>query len=229
MGIKENFSFVRERAAQAAVASHRNAEDVKIIAVSKTFPASAVQEAINAGVKVFGENRVQEAKEKIPQLTGNMSFHLIGHLQSNKAKQAVALFDVIHSVDTLHIAETINSEAKKLGKTQKILVQINSSGEQTKSGAGFEDAVTLAGRCMDMSNIDLLGFMTIGPLSEDAAAIGAAFAKTKQTLDTTNARYGTSLRELSMGMSGDFETAIKEGATMIRVGSLIFGRRNYDV
>jgi len=200
---------------------------VRIIAISKTFPYEAVQNAIDAGIFLFGENKVQEAKNKIPNLTGNFVFHMVGHLQSNKAKDAVALFDLIHSIDSQSTAERINAEAQKIDKVQKILIQVNAIGEITKSGTEPDEAIRLAEKCLAMKNIELLGFMNIGPLSDDTALIRKSFIKTREILERTNNLLKTSMRELSMGMSGDFEIAIEEGATMVRVGSLIFGERNY--
>ncbi len=227
MSISENFNAVRNRASEAAMRVHRNPSDITVLSVSKTFPAEYVQEAVDSGIRLFGENRVQEAKEKIPALTGDFAFHMIGHLQSNKAKDAVSLFDVIHSIDSLSTLEKVDQEAFRLGKVQKILIQINSSGEETKSGTDFQNASELAGRALDLKNISLLGFMTIGPLNGTPESIRTSFRRTRETLEKTNLKYGISLKELSMGMSGDFETAVEEGATIIRVGSLIFGGRNY--
>lgn len=228
MSIGNNFLSVQNRAAAAARNAGRAPEEVTVISVSKTFPYDAVQEAVDSGIRLFGENKVQEAREKIPMLKGDFVFHMIGHLQTNKAREAVALFDVIHSIDSLHIAEKVNAEAARIQKTQKILIQLNASGEDSKSGADFTEALKIAERCLGMNNISLLGFMTIGPLYGSEADIRRAFAKTREALEQANGRLGTAMKELSMGMSGDFEAAISEGATMIRVGSLIFGRRNYQ-
>lgn len=227
MNIRNNYNSILDLSAAAAQRSGRGMESVKIIAVSKTVPHEVVQEAVDAGMFLFGESKIQEAKNKIPRLTGDFSFHLIGHLQSNKAKDAVALFDVIQSIDSYNIAKKVDSEAGKIGKVQKILIQANVSGEKTKSGTDIDEALNLAEACLALNNVALLGFMTIGPLSEDTMLIRKCFADTRNILEKTNARLGTSMTELSMGMSGDFEAAIEEGATMIRIGSLIFGNRNY--
>ena len=227
MNIRDNYNFIENRVAGAALRSGRKPESVRIIAVSKTFPYETVQNAIDAGIFLFGENKVQEAKSKIPGLSGNFTFHMVGHLQSNKAKDAVNLFDLIHSIDSLSTAERVNAEARKIGKIQKILIQVNALGEITKSGAEPDEAIRLAEKCLTMENTELLGFMNIGPFSDDTALIRKSFAKTREILEKTNNLLKTSMKELSMGMSEDFETAIEEGATMVRVGSLIFGNRSY--
>ena len=227
MDIKDNYNFIKTKADAAALRSGRKPESVRIVAVSKTFSYEIVQDAIDAGIFLFGENKVQEAKSKIPNLSGNFVFHMIGHLQSNKAKDAVNLFDLIHSIDSQNTAERINAEAKKIDKIQKILIQVNILEETTKSGTKPDDAIRLAEKCLTMENIELLGFMNIGPLSDDMNLIRSSFAKTREILYKANNLLKTSMKELSMGMSGDFEAAIEEGATMVRVGSLIFGGRNY--
>ena len=227
MNIRDNYKFIEDRVAEAALRSGRKPESVRIIAVSKTFPYEVVQNAVDAGVFLFGENKVQEAKSKIPNLSGNFVFHMIGHLQSNKARDAVALFDLIHSIDSSSTAERVNIEAQKIGKTQKILIQVNTLGETTKNGAESDEAIRLAEKCLAMENIELLGFMNIGPLSDDMTLIRKSFIKTREILERTNNLLKASIKELSMGMSTDFETAIEEGATMVRVGSMIFGERSY--
>ena len=227
MGIRDNYNSILELAVTAAQKAGRDTESVKIISVSKTFPFEIIQEAIDTGIMLFGENKVQEAKSKISRLTGNCSFHFIGHLQSNKVKDAVAMFDLIHSVDSLDLAKRIDTEASKIGKVQQVLIQVNASEEKTKSGTGKDDAIALAADCLDLKHIELAGFMSIGPLTDDKMLIQKSFAETRKILETANVQLGTSLKELSMGMSGDFEIAIAEGATMIRIGSSIFGHRDY--
>jgi len=227
MDIRDNYSFVENLVTGAVFRSGRKPESVRIIAVSKTFSYEKIQNAIDAGIFLFGENKVQEAKSKIPNLSGNFAFHMVGHLQSNKAKDAVTLFDLIHSIDSPGTAERVNTEAEKIGKIQKILIQVNVIGETTKTGATPDEAIRLAEKCLTMKNIELLGFMNIGPLSDDMALIRSSFVKTREILEKANNLLKTSMKELSMGMSGDFEAAIEEGATMVRLGSLIFGERSY--
>ncbi len=227
MTIHENFKKITEAVNLTAATCGRNPGEIKIVSVSKTFPFSDIQEAIDCGINLFGENRVQEAKLKIPELTGNFDFHLIGHLQSNKAKDAVKLFSLIHSIDKLSTAEKVNSEAEKIGKTQKILLQIKTTDEETKSGAAEDDLLYLAEKILAMDNLDLRGVMTVGPLTDDKNIIRNSFRQTRTALDMINNKFNLSLDEISMGMSGDFTIAIEEGSTMIRVGSAIFGGREY--
>ncbi len=227
MSIAENFRTVRDRVASAAHRAGRDPESIRIISVSKTFPAENIQEAIDSGIRLFGENRIQEAKNKIPLLKGDFVFHMIGHLQSNKARDAVELFDIIHSIGGVSTAERVNREAQKAGKTQKILIQVNTSGEESKSGIAPEEALELAADCSAMKNLQLLGLMTIGPLTDEEKKIRDCFRRTAMIMQEINRQCGLSMRELSMGMSGDFEIAVEEGATMVRVGSLIFGGRTY--
>jgi PLP dependent protein len=227
MGIFENYREICEDVERIAASAGRNSGTVNIVAISKTFPSSAVQEAIDHGMSLFGENKVQEAKQKITLINGNFAMHLVGHLQSNKAKDAVKIFDVIHSIDKFSTAQKTDEEAKKINKIQKILVQVNTSGEDTKSGLAPEDTINT---CMDilvLKNIELLGLMTIGPLTEETDSIRSSFRMLKNLLDEANAKLGLSMKELSMGMSSDYAIAVEEGATMLRIGSAIFGQRTH--
>ena len=225
MNYYENYKNIKNSVNECASKLSRDPDSIKILSVSKTFPHETVQDAINSGIILFGENKIQEAKFKIPFLTGNFEFHMIGHLQSNKAKDAVKLFSMIHSIDSISTAEKINREAFSLGKTQDILIQINSSGEETKSGVNPDKGVDLAGAVTEMKNIHLKGVMTIGPLADNESVIRKAFTLTRKTLETMNRELGLSLKEISMGMSDDYLIAVEEGATIIRIGSAIFGRR----
>ena len=226
MSIRDNYIRLQNEIAELAVSRKRNPGDVRIIAVSKTFSAAAVQEAIDAGMKVFGENKVQEAKRKIPGLVGDFSFHLVGHLQSNKARDAVGLFDLIHSIDTFGTAERVDAEAGRRGKRQKILIQVNTSGENSKSGVAPERAADLAGRVILLKNLELLGLMAIAPFTDEEEPVRKSFRAARETLDTINGVLKLDLRELSMGMSSDFRIAIEEGSTMVRIGTALFGQRN---
>jgi hypothetical protein len=202
---------------------------VKLIAVSKTFPSQAVLEAYTAGQLFFGENKVQEGSDKIQTINNpDLEWHLIGHLQSNKAAKAVELFDVIHSVDSLKLAQKISAKALSLGKTQKILFQINTSLEDSKSGLtpDLGPIADILGASLELPALDIQGLMTIGPLNGDQKAVSAAFQTLRNLRDQLQSQFsGLQLNELSMGMSGDFALAIREGATMVRVGSRIFGGR----
>jgi pyridoxal phosphate enzyme (YggS family) len=226
MSLFDNFRAIRERIDAIALSAGRNPGEVSIIAVTKTHPPAAIQEAIDAGIRIFGENRVQEAKTKIPSLSGEFSFHLVGHLQSNKARDAVELFSVIESIDKQSTAEKVDREAEKIRKVQKILVQVNTSGEETKSGAEPSHALELCRGILALKNLELTGLMTIGPLTDDEQRIRESFRMLRNLLKDINARLGLDLRELSMGMSSDYPIAVEEGATMVRIGTAIFGTRS---
>ncbi len=226
--IAEAISSVYRRISHAALRAGRDPMEVQLVAVAKTVPPQAVKEAVDCGVRLIGENRVQEAREKIAVLKGDLPdsvrWHMIGHLQSNKAKLAVELFDVIQSVDSLNLAERIDRYASAMGKVQKVLVQVNLSGEEGRSGVSPEGLIPLLEALGGMSNISVEGLMTIPPLPETAEDARPYFRMLRRLRAEAEER-GFSLRELSMGMSGDFEVAVEEGATMVRIGSLIFGRR----
>lgn len=225
MGVVENYNRVLKEIEERAVASGRNPGDIRIIAVSKTFGAATVQAAIDCGIRLFGENKVQEAKSKIPGLRGEFAFHMVGHLQSNKARDAVRLFDMIHSIDSVTTAEKVDQEAARIGKTQKVLLQVNTSGEESKSGVSPGSAVELAKAILGMKNLDLRGLMTMAPFTDDREVIRTTFRSAKKLLDDINRALKTGCAELSMGMSSDFRIAVEEGATMVRIGTAIFGGR----
>lgn len=221
--IAANLDRVRQRIAAAAERSSRSPAEIRLIAVSKTFPSDVIVEAVRAGVTDLGENRVQEGAQKIPEVAAaglRPTWHLIGHLQSNKVKPALDLFDTIHSVDSLELAERISRLAQK---RVTVLLEVNTSGEASKFGLPPADVERVAAAVRELPNMDLSGLMTVGPLVEDVELVRPAF----RTLRDLRDKLG--LRELSMGMSGDFEVAIEEGSTMVRVGRAIFGARSYPV
>jgi PLP dependent protein len=226
MSIIENYKRIETEVAGVAVSSGRNPLGTRIICVSKTFDESVVQEAIDAGIRVFGENKIQEAKRKIPNLKGDFTFHMIGHLQSNKARDAVSLFDLIHSIDKAETAASVDREAARIGKRQKVLVQVNTSGEESKSGIDPADAPDLVKRILDMKNLDLRGLMTMAPFTDDESVIRDTFRSARKLMEAINTSLGISLNELSMGMSSDYRIAVEEGATMVRIGTAIFGHRD---
>jgi hypothetical protein len=222
------FTEVQERIERAAADAGRNPGDVKLVAVSKTVPAERVLEGIEAGITILGENYVQEAKEKIEALYSySVSWHFIGHLQSNKAKYAVGLFDLIHSVDSAKLARELDKRAKKAGKVQPILIQVNISGEETKSGVDPAQVLALVRDIGALENLSVHGLMTMPPFFNAPEKVRPYFRALKQLQDRLRAESipRVYMDELSMGMSGDFETAIQEGATLVRVGTSIFGRR----
>jgi pyridoxal phosphate enzyme (YggS family) len=201
---------------------------IRLIAVSKTMPAEVVQEAIEAGVTDLGENYIQEAREKVNTLaSADVNWHFIGHLQSNKAKYAVRLFDLIHSVDSLKLAQELNKYAQKIDKTQAVLVQVNVAREESKSGVHVENTIALLKDIVQLENIAVKGLMTMPPYFNAPEKVRPFFAALRRLRDQINAAGlpNIALDELSMGMTGDFEAAIEEGATMVRIGTAIFGAR----
>lgn len=212
----DNIARIRERLAAAAARAGRRAEDVTLIAVTKTVPPEGIEEALAAGLTLFGESKVQEAKAKIPVVSGRARWHMIGHLQSNKARDAVALFETIHSVDSVKLAGELNRCAAAAGKTQPILLEVNLSGETSKFGLRPEDVEPVLAQLNALPRLEVRGLMTVPPAGKDARPF---FRQLRELRD----RLG--LPELSMGMSHDFETAIEEGATMLRIGTAIFGER----
>lgn len=238
MGIATALEHVLNRIQGVAAKAGRNAEEIKLVAVSKGVALERILEAIDAGVKILGENRVQEAQKKIQMFSAQMTsplpsrtergteWHLIGHLQRNKAKTAVQLFNVIHSVDSTELAEEINRHAENLNKKQKILVQLKLSDEIAKHGVPEKNHLELFQKLMHMKNIEMEGLMTIPPFFDDPEKTRPYFKKLRQIADNLIEK-GYPIRELSMGMSHDFEVAIEEGATMVRIGTAIFGERNY--
>lgn len=228
MSAIERYNRISDKIKEAALACGRSPDEIRIIAVSKTFPSADIQAAIDSGIKIFGESRIQEAAPKISMLKGDFTFHFIGHLQSNKSKEAVRLFDLIHSIDKAETAAKVSSEAEKAGKIQKILIQVNSSSEDTKSGCTPESLPGLFEKISALKNIEILGLMTIGPLTGDDKLISKSFAETKKLLEEINSMFSIKLKELSMGMSSDYLSAVREGATMVRIGSAIFGERDYN-
>ncbi|MCK4487843.1 MAG: YggS family pyridoxal phosphate-dependent enzyme [Desulfobacterales bacterium] len=226
--IQSRLKHVKDRIKAAALSAGRDPETVKLVAVSKTVPADRILAAIKAGATDLGENYVQEAREKIEALRGeNLSWHFIGHLQSNKAKYAVKLFDLIHSVDSLKLAKELNKRAGALGKVQKILVQVNISGEATKSGIETERAIDLVRQIAPLENLAIRGLMTMPPYFNAPDRVRPFFQalRSLQVLIRQKAIPNVDMTELSMGMTGDFEAAIQEGATLVRIGTAIFGER----
>ncbi len=225
--IAENIRDIQERIAVAARRVHRDPSSVKLIVVTKTIGGERIREAVAAGAMVLGENRVQEARDKIAELGPIASWHLIGHLQTNKAKYAVTLFYLIHSVDNLALARELDRQAAKHSKTQDVLIEVNISGEASKAGVGSEDAKVLIREAANLKNIRIQGLMTIPPYAEDPEASRPVFRRLRELAQDIAKEQipNVAMKELSMGMSGDFEVAVEEGATLVRVGTAIFGAR----
>ena len=217
--IRGNLQRVLERVARAAERAGRRAEDVRLIAVSKTVEAERIAQALAAGVRALGENRVQEARAKIAELGRPAPWHLVGQLQTNKAKEAVDLFDVIHSLDRLELARELDKRARGRGRPVEALVQVNVAGEGQKGGVAPDGLPALLDAVAGLGHVRVRGLMAIPPEAPDAEGARPWF----RALRKLGERHG--LVELSMGMSGDFEVAIEEGATMVRVGTAVFGPR----
>ena len=225
--ITENLNTVRERMAQAARRAGRNPEDVVLIAASKGVDVERLNEGLSAGIRMLGESKVQEAMPKLQALGNKAEWHFIGHLQSNKVKYVVGAFTLIHSVDSIELSEEINSRAEKMGMVQNVLLEVNVSGEKGKYGVMPDKVNTITKAFSGLKHISLRGFMTVPPYSDDPEDARPYFRMLRELRD--NAMHTgictDDCRELSMGMSGDFEAAIEEGATMVRVGTAIFGVR----
>jgi pyridoxal phosphate enzyme (YggS family) len=219
---------VKNRIETAARGCGRNPETIRLVAVSKTVPTNRVRQAIEAGATILGENYVQEARTKFNDLaTYPVSWHFIGHLQSNKAKYAVRLFDLIHSVDTLKLARELDKQSHKINKIQEVLIQVNISEEASKSGVNVKDTYNLLKDISLLENLSVKGLMTMPPYFNAPEKVRPYFAALRGLRDRLEQKglLNMSLSELSMGMTGDFEVAIQEGATLVRIGTAIFGER----
>ena len=229
MSCANNYLEIQKQTKEILVKSGRAEDDALLIAVSKTKPVEMLREVYDAGCRDFGENKVQEIMDKIDKLPSDIRWHMIGHLQTNKIKYIVDKVYMIHSVDTLHLAEAISKEAGKKGVKVKILLEVNVAGEESKFGGGLEEARELYAKAIELPNLEICGLMTIAPYVEDMEENRQYFAQLRElSVDLfgkkTDNKRGV---ELSMGMSGDYPVALEEGATMIRVGSSIFGERIY--
>jgi len=244
VSISENLARIRERIALAALRARRRPESIALMAVSKTQPADSIREAYEAGQRLFGENRVQEFAAKHAQLGAASpavapaavcsvfdfelaEFHLIGHLQSNKAKRAAELFDAVDSVDSLPLAERLHTFAAATGKRLRVLIEVNVGGEAAKEGLAPDspEIANIVEASARLASLEVRGLMTVPPFTEDPEGARPFFRRLRQLRDQLQARTGVELPELSMGMSHDFEVAIEEGSTCVRVGTAIFGAR----
>ena len=224
--IAEKLERVREQIAQAATKSGRGVDDVELVAISKTHDAQKVREAVEAGQALFGESRVQEARVKIPELPSNLRWHFVGHLQKNKIRHALPLFELIHSVDALAQAQEINRIAEEEGLHPRVLLEINVAGEGSKFG--FEPATLRAEMesLLALPRLSILGLMTIPPIADEAEASRKYFVQLRELRDQLQTEFHVDLAQLSMGMTQDFLIAVEEGATLVRVGTAIFGERS---
>jgi hypothetical protein len=227
MSIADKLARIQERINRAALRCGRQPEDIRLVAVSKTVPLERIREAVSAGPTILGENYIQEAREKIALIGIEAEWHFIGHLQSNKAKFAAELFSLIHSVDRVSLAQELNKEAGKRNKILPVLIQVNISGEETKTGIDPSGTRQLVQQAALLPNLSVQGLMTMPPWFGDPEEARPYFRALRKLRDELAGEKipNVSLKELSMGMSGDFEVAIEEGATLVRVGTAIFGER----
>jgi pyridoxal phosphate enzyme (YggS family) len=227
--LQERIDTIRQRIQTAAKACDRKADEITLVAVSKTVAAERISEGIQCGLTTFGENYIQEAREKISTLSApSVSWHFIGHLQRNKAKYAVRLFDLIHTVDSVKLAAELDKQARKIDKIQQVLLQVNVGMETSKSGVPPSEAVALARAASHFSNIRVRGLMTIPPVYDAPDLVAPYFRCLRELRDAVRQENipGIDMQDLSMGMTGDFEVAIREGATLVRIGTAIFGERS---
>jgi PLP dependent protein len=224
--IAENLERVCEQIARAAAKANRNADDVELVAISKTHDAAKVREAIEAGQTLFGEGRVQEARVKIPELPSNLRWHFVGHLQKNKIRHALPLFELIHGVDSLALAKDINRIAEEDGLHPRVLLEVNVAGEGSKFGFTPEKLREGLENLLALSRLSILGLMTIPPIADEAEASRRHFIQLRELRDRLQTEFHVDLAQLSMGMTQDFAVAVEEGATLVRVGTAIFGERS---
>jgi len=229
--IVDNLKEVEERIQKACLISGRKREDVLLVAVSKTKPVEMIEEVMRAGIVDFGENKPQELKEKHDVLPKNLKFHMIGHLQRNKIKYIIDRAVMIHSIDSYRLAEAVNEEAKKAGRVMPVLVEVNIAGEESKFGLKPEETEDFIRQISGFSNIRVEGLMTIAPFVENAEENRKFFVKLRNLYVDIKSKNidNVNMNHLSMGMTGDYEIAIQEGATMVRVGTGIFGERSYNI
>ena len=223
--IKNNLEIINEKIKKAALKVNRNPQKIKLVAVTKTATMEQIKEAMSAGVKIIGENKVQEAKEKYQILTADIEWHLVGHLQTNKVKYAIEIFDLIHSVDSIKLAKEIDRRSLQFGMMTNVLVEVNVSGEETKYGIKPEEVEPFLKEISEFSRIKVRGLMTIAPIVEDKEEVRPYFRKLRELSKEIKSKNikNVKMDYLSMGMTEDFEVAVEEGANMVRIGRGIFG------
>ena len=231
MEISDNLRLVEENIAAACKRAGRRREEVKLIAVSKTHPVEAVKEAMRCGIRSFGENKVQELKDKMEKLDDSLDWHLIGHLQTNKVKYVVGKVSLIHSLESIRLAEALEKEAVKRGVIVDVLVEVNIAGEDTKFGVLPENVEDFIREVAKFEHIRVKGLMTVAPIAQKSEENRKYFKNLNKIMVDLNSKniHNVSMNVLSMGMTGDYETAIEEGATLVRVGTGIFGHRDYSI
>lgn len=225
MDLANNLEQIRQRMAAACARAGRAANSVALLAVTKTHPPEVVAEAARLGLTLFGENKVQEAKAKIPLCPGRLRWHMVGHLQTNKCRDTVELFAMVQAVDSLHLAEELNKRAEQAAKTMPILLEVNIVGEASKFGYKPERLLAELAQLNALPRLEIHGLMTIPPYSPLPEKVRPVFRRLRELKAECEQKLGAPLPHLSMGMSGDFEVAIEEGATMVRIGTALFGER----
>jgi pyridoxal phosphate enzyme (YggS family) len=223
--IAENLERVREQIAQAATKSGRSVDDVDLVAISKTHEAAKVREAVEASQILFGESRIQEARVKIPELPSNLHWHFVGHLQKNKIRHALPLFELIHGIDSLALAQDMNRISEEEGLHPRVLLEVNVAGEGSKFGFEPEKLRAEMESLLAFSRLSILGLMCIPPIADEAEASRKYFVKLRGLRDSLQTEFRVDLAQLSMGMTQDYAVAVEEGATLVRVGTAIFGER----
>ena len=223
--IKNNLEIINEKIKKAALKVSRNSKGIKLVAVTKTATIEQIKEAISIGVKIIGENKVQEAKEKYQILSADIEWHLVGHLQTNKVKYAVEIFDLIHSVDSIKLAKEIDKRSLQFGMITNVLVEVNVSGEETKYGIKPEEVEPFLKEISEFSRTRVRGLMTIAPIAEDKEEVRPYFRKLRELFEKIKSKNikNVKMDHLTMGMTEDFEVAVEEGANMVRIGRGIFG------
>jgi pyridoxal phosphate enzyme (YggS family) len=225
MDLASNLAEIRQRIGAACARANRAAGSVALLAVSKTHPPEAVAAAAAAGLRLFGESKIQEARAKIPQCPGHLRWHFIGHLQSNKCREAVELFAMIQGVDSLALAREINKRAEQAAKTMPVLLEVNAAGEASKFGYHPEQLLAEWRDLAALPRLEIHGLMTVPPYATDPEKARPHFRRLRELKTRCEELLGAPLPQLSMGMSGDFEVAIEEGATLVRIGTALFGKR----
>lgn len=223
--IAENLERVREQIAQSAAKTGRTADDMELVAITKTHPPEKVREAVEAGQTLFGESRVQEARDKIPELPSNLRWHFVGHLQKNKIRHALPLFELFHSVDSLALAQEMDRIAADEGMHPRVLLEVNVAGEGSKFGFAPDKLREQMEALLALQRLSILGLMTIPPLADEAEVSRRYFVQLRELRDRLQTEFHVDLPQLSMGMTQDFPIAVEEGGTLVRVGTAIFGER----
>ncbi|MDP8215801.1 MAG: YggS family pyridoxal phosphate-dependent enzyme [Candidatus Kaelpia imicola] len=223
--ISKNLNLIREKIEKTSLNSNRVSDSIRLVAVTKNVEVEKIREASSLGISDIGENRIQEARSKLDDLKSlNLCWHMVGHLQTNKVKYAVDIFEYIHSLDSIKLAEEIDRCSRIKNKYQKVFIEVNTSGEETKFGVSEDNIEAFVNRVVEFKQLDLMGFMTIAPFTDDKDVIRESFRKLRIIRDDMSKKLNRKLH-LSMGMSDDFEIAIEEGADFIRLGRVIFGER----